>query len=385
MSKLPRKPLLKAYINIIPLTDEMIQLSSQENIMLLKGSAVTQVLPELLPLLNGETNLEEIYAKLSNCTEKVINQAILLLKEHFIIEDNQCKYESKLSEDEIKLFNKELNFFSLFSERVLPNASTVDKYKILEKLKFSKCLVIGLGNSGSHITKTLVENGMGNMFLFDGRDVNVDMIGTIYKEDDLNKSRCEVVEKIINNINKKCNIVKSKKFDDTSLEEMIKEVDFVILSEDISVQSMHKKVNKLCINHNKPWISMRAGELRFQVGPLIVPKQTACYTCFQNRLNGNLSFYDEQMAFEKYKELNSEKMHVSTLDLFYSISASFLTWEVIKFITKIFSPVTLSRVITFDVLSLETNLDTVLKMPRCSDCSDLEHEPFIEPYAVYLP
>lgn len=85
MSKLPRKPLLKAYINIITLTDEMIQLSSQENIMLLKGSAVTQVLPGLLPLLNGETTLEEIYAKLSNCTEKVINKAILLLKEHFMI------------------------------------------------------------------------------------------------------------------------------------------------------------------------------------------------------------------------------------------------------------------------------------------------------------
>lgn len=375
MDKLPRKPLLKAYLNVVPVNDELIQLRSQENIILLKGSAVTNILPDLLPLLDGSNTMNDIYSKLSYCTQEVVNEAILLLKSHYLLEDAECKYESKLEQEEIEKFKNQLQFFSLFSERVLPNASVIDKYKIFDSLKKSSCLVIGLKRCGRMIAKKLVQNGLGTIYLYDKTLQEYNLVETKYSYEDIMKE--------LKGINEKCNVFYSDKND--SLKKVIGKVDLIIFAEDIALQSDLLKVNKLCIDADKPWISLRVGELKFQIGPMVVPNQTACYECFQNRYNGNLSFYEEEMQFEKYKEDNWNQMETCGSDLFYSMAANYLVWEVIKQITKIFTPVTLSRVITFDILTLETSIDSILKMPRCPVCSNIEKKPFVEPYAVYLP
>lgn len=78
-------------------------------------------------------------------------------------------------------------------------------------------------------------------------------------------------------------------------------------------------------------------------------------------------------------------MEIFISDSIIDIAVGTLTWEIIKFLTKIYSCITAGRVMQFDALSMEIVTSNILKMPKCSMCSKKEQSPFIEPYAVYLP
>lgn len=118
---------------------------------------------------------------------------------------------------------------------------------------------------------------------------------------------------------------------------------------------------------------------------MVVPHETACYSCYMNRLNGNRAHFEEEMTYSNYKNLESDNIKVFMSDTMVRVAAGIMTWEVVKYLSKIFSCVTTGRVIHFNILNLEMKTHTILKMPKCKVCSKIETVPFTEPYAVYLP
>lgn len=360
---IPNKPMLKKDYSGIMMTNNSMQLRNEENIMMLKGQSVSEIVEKLLPLLNGENTINQICEKIDDVPSDAVLKVIEMLQDHFVIEDGDDATKTSLSENVLEAYSSQIDYLTLFSERILHDGTRVNKYKLFENIYNKTCFVIGSGKVANAVIEELASNGIGNIIICSEES------NTIKNLDDL-KSAFPNVNFTIESLD---NISSNEK------------IDMVIFADDIITDSKSKNINELCINNNIPWITVKMGEIRFEVGPLVVPHETACYSCYTNRLNGNTAHYEEEITYNNYKNLESENISMFMSDTMIKVAVGILTWEVIKYLSKIFSCVTTGRVIHFNILNLEMKTHTVLKMPKCKVCSNIESLPFTEPYAVYLP
>lgn len=379
-----RKPLLKKYFSLIPMDKDLMQVRSLENIFMMRGESVTEVLPQLIPFLDGKHLIEEIIQKLNNIEPNVIYELLDKLADKFLIEDAQSRDDSELSEEEHMEFSKNIEFLTKFSERQLPDGSVVDKYKIVSKLRESKCLVIGLGNMGISVVSNLANLGVGEIIGVDSAIVDKNNIGNYYTHQEIGIKRSSASIKIINKKHKLVKYLGVNELDDVSLENHVKNSDFVIITMDLAVRSFYEKVNKLCLKYDKSWLSARPGEFEMEIGPLVIPKQTPCFECYTSRLNGAMTFVKENNMFELYKEEFGSNILTTTIEPVYSLVASIISLETLKYLTNILYPITVSRLLTFNIVTMESNLSTVLKIPRCKSCGTLRERPSTAPYSVFL-
>lgn len=385
--RLPGKPKLKTYFNWIPMGGDVVQVRSLENIFIMKGKSVVEILPKLIPLLDGTNTIDNLIEKLPEIDGEVIKETILRFTQHFLIEDADNRKMLDLSEEEIEHAGKQLEFFSHFADRQLPNGETINKYQLLVSLKNSGILVIGLGNLGAAVINSLAVLNIGKLYGYDFGLVDFSDVGVFYKKDDVGTARVQASGRIARSANKYvayegCDITGGR---DEELERLISMADFIVLSADIPLKSLYEKVNMLCIKHDKPWISARTGETEMELGPIVIPRQTPCFDCYTSRVNGNMSFFNENMAFEAYKEENIDKIKPVSIEQTYSIMANMLSIEAMKFLTNILYPVCISRVLTFNIITMETTASSILKIPRCKSCGSLTEAPSTAPYAVFLP
>ena len=380
---LPNKPLLKEDYQSVSMTIDTIQLRNQENIMLLKGKTSTQLIPRLFPLLDGNHTLEQIYEELSPCPKEIIDKTIEMLCKHYVIEDASLIDECGLSEYELQKYSDVLNFMTLFSERSLPGDQRTNKYMLLKALLDKTCVVYGLGRLGSVVAKLLAESGIGHLILCDDAIVSHVNFMDYDLEEEKKITRAEAMKEYLHKRNEYLDVRVGSS--DIKMLKSIDKADIVIMAEDIMVNQRCELLNRICVENNIPWINIKMGELKFQIGPLVVPHETACFECCQNRLNGNILYFDEEQSYIKYKNMEADKVRIFTSDLFINIVSNIAVWEVVKFLSKIYSSVAMGRLLEFDALSMELTSSNILKMPKCRICSKKEKQPLIEPYAVYLP
>lgn len=120
------------------------------------------------------------------------------------------------------------------------------------------------------------------------------------------------------------------------------------------------------------------------LGPLVIPRQTACYECFMARCNSNLEEYEtlrkvEEVAFEGQ---NVSGFHPSMA----TILADFALIELSKFYGHwCLSPNLTNAFIKINMLDNRLMRHKVLKIPKCSLCSSLNNISPITPNKLIAP
>lgn len=360
---IPNKPMLKRNYKSILMPKGAMQLRNEENVLMLKGATVADIIEKMLPLLDGNNTIDDIMQSFTEYSRDTIVSVIEMLQNHYVIEDGDGINQIDLSKDIVAAYSDQINYLSLFSERIVDNNIRISKYDIFKSIYQKTCFVIGSGKVATAMVRELASNGIGKIILS-------------CKEDFFSS-----ISAILSQYFKQIKLEK-REFDEINENSGI---DMVILAEDIITDAQSRKVNKRCIDNNIPWMSLNIGETRFEVGPLVVPHETACYSCYMNRLNGNSTHFEEETSFRNYKNLETNSISIFAYDTMIRVAAGIAAWEIIKYLSKIFSCVTTGRVIHFNILSLEMKSHTILKMPKCKVCSKVETLPFSEPYAVYLP
>jgi hypothetical protein len=289
--------------------DDVIQVRSFETIFVMRGKSIQDLFPQLIPLLDGENTLDDIFNHLPHVEREVIVSALLKFSHYFMLEDAANDCECKITDEESMRSGQFLNFFSHFSERQLPGGESVNKYALLSKLKSSKCLIVGLGCLGVTILDSLAASNVGTIYGYDFDSIGSNDIGRFYSPNHIGKDRVEVAKDIVNRFGTSTRYVPCdlQSNPTTELEKLIQNADIVIMSRDIMLRSEYGNINDLCIQYKKPWISARIGETEMEVGPLVIPGQTPCFECYTARINGNMSFFEENMEFESFKENNAKK------------------------------------------------------------------------------
>jgi adenylyltransferase/sulfurtransferase len=125
---------------------------------------------------------------------------------------------SKLSKNQLEKFSRQI---------ILKNIGVLGQKKILN----SRVLVIGMGGLGCPVAEFLTRSGIGSMGIVDYDLVSLSNIHrqTLYDEKDLGKSKVNVAQKKLENINSKTKInIFNFKLDKKKFIKIIKNYDYVV-------------------------------------------------------------------------------------------------------------------------------------------------------------
>jgi bacteriocin biosynthesis cyclodehydratase domain-containing protein len=142
--------------------------------------------------------------------------------------------------------------------------------------------------------------------------------------------------------------------------------DLFIAVSDRAGTAFFDSINRSCLEHQVRWLRV-AFEGRYGiVGPTVVPRQTACFTCYNLRR----ASHDVPDEFDAYrgKLLRDGDPHEGSLDALTDLVVAQATLEAARLLTAFAPPATFGRFYTFEAGRPRVEGHEVLRVPRCAGC-----------------
>lgn len=352
--------------------EDKIQFRTVGTIRILKGKAVSTLIPNLLPELNGQNTISEVILRLKSFDENTVLSAIRLMNERGLLEDASISPPSGFSPQELERYQNQFKFFCHFHP---------DKFAWQKLLKEKRVVIFGLEEIGCALLMNLSSLGIGKITaiglqteneIIDERD-----LGTFFFEEDINKEKTIVAREKIREINPNIQVdvirkdIKSSK----DIVPLIERCDLVILCNDAINIPLCRLVNEACLEKKVQWINSSIEGTEALIGPLILPYETACYTCYELRRKGNEKYFEEYMAFEKYLIDNpNSNIQYGSLKFFGNLVATIVAQIVVKLFTNIGSA-DYGKLFIVNMLTPKIEVEEVLKLPICPTCSRAKPRP----------
>jgi len=147
-------------------------------------------------------------------------------------------------------------------------------------------------------------------------------------------------------------------------------LDCLIATADFGSPPILREWNSFCVHQNLRFFPILLSNMIGQIGPLVIPQETACFECVVARQNSHLSNPNARQAVD---EVASETQtvvgfHPSMASILGNIAAMELT----KFYGQAMPMWNVGKLIEVNLLSTRMTPRKVLKLPRCPVCSPLQ-------------
>ncbi len=271
--------------------------------------------------------------------EDVINY---LIEEKFVI--NYEEYKNIVDNNK---YNRQDLFFSMFNGNYSKKSN---------ELKNKKVLILGLGGIGSNSAIMLYKSGFNDFTLVDYDKVDeTNLIRQFpYSEKDIGKYKTDCMKEILINANVKIKNIQIT--DKESIEEEIKNSDFVLCTVDRPLRIIRRLINNVCVAYNKPVLFCGFTEHVGMIGPLVVPKETACLECIERK-------YSEE-------PFNNISLVPSYGPLCFMIS-SVVCNEIINYFIKYnVNNNLIGKTLMFDLYTYKTKIIKWKKKNNCKECGN---------------
>ncbi len=294
-----------------------------------KSFRVNDEMIHLLETIDGEKSVAEIasvVAKKWNIDSESTEQIIDKLKEKRIVTE-VVKSQKILSEDLIKRYTRQINYFSEFL------GSELEGIEAQKKLMDSTVLIFGCGAVGGNIALQLVMAGVGHIILFDydcnePSDVARHMY---YKEKYIGMQKVSSLKEELLQINSdvevRCIIDLMKP--ETDITGLIKSANFVVNTLDEPyIGYTASKISRICVKYRIPhYIAGGFDAHLASTGELIIPYVTPCVECYATHFKKVLKDWKPKKhpVEKRYTEIGG----LPSMSLF---SSSYACIEIIKFI-----------------------------------------------------
>jgi bacteriocin biosynthesis cyclodehydratase domain-containing protein len=127
-------------------------------------------------------------------------------------------------------------------------------------------------------------------------------------------------------------------------------------------------INRACLASGTRWLRVTATGTSAQLGPTVVPNQTACYTCFDLRLRANQPDLEGYLAYQAHNSTPGGRVDPGSTAPLLSLIAGQVALEVMRLLIGFAPPVTVGRFYEFSVGSPVAISHDVLRGPRCASC-----------------
>jgi bacteriocin biosynthesis cyclodehydratase domain-containing protein len=160
-------------------------------------------------------------------------------------------------------------------------------------------------------------------------------------------------------------------------------VDLSIVLSDACSHTAFRNSNRLALSSGVPALFASVDRAVGRVGPLVVPRQTACFECFHYRLRANSLFrteYDARVSGTEHAQTGGAVSRIVARSVGNVVTTAALGWLMND--PRMGRP---NRFIELDVLTLRVTTHAVLKLPRCPACghgADALHQSAYQPQRV---
>jgi thiazole/oxazole-forming peptide maturase SagC family component len=239
-----------------------------------------------------------------------------------------------------------------------------------DQIRKASVAVFGIGRLGSQLTHLLALAGVGKIIVIDAEAVGeLELYSDAwFAANEEGRNRAEVIAERVAAANPMVAMeIAPEPLQIDELQQLLSKIDFAVLCRDHFNPHDYEIFNKAALEVKKSWTSARLAGFEFQIGPTVIPFQTSCYQCFDMRYKSNLPDIAEYQIVEDF--LKNGRLRPETL--VFTPGVGLLALEVLKALTWFMAPATYSHLYTLNLLTLESKLHPILKIPRCSACGRL--------------
>lgn len=130
--------------------------------------------------------------------------------------------------------------------------------------------------------------------------------------------------------------------------------------------------NRVALRYNVAWLPVYVAGFSVRLGPFVLPYETACWTCYERRIESNMLYYEDHVAMrtalrDGARIPTSDNLVPGILDL----AAGLAALEAVRFLASrasLIEPVLFGKTLEYAFLSMKGTTHTVLKLPRCPAC-----------------
>ncbi|MDX9753419.1 MAG: TOMM precursor leader peptide-binding protein [bacterium] len=302
----------------------------------------------LLPLLDGQHSLEEIYGKLliDGFAAEAIFHAMETLEDHHWLGEMDSSLPHGLTQAEARMYAPQIQRFQAWNREyhnMDPSGNQTEGEEVQIKLKQSTVLVVGLENSGKELLHSLACAGVGCLIGITNSPVfTAEEIGRINPFIQYHEIHHE--QELVGNLRDRT-------------------VNVIVYSPDRFDEEYCQTLNRLALSTNTPFLPIRHNPTSIELGPLVIPHESACYTCYDRRRKAAVPYLAAPA-----------KQQTGTLFNF-PVGVGFITIEIIKFLSYCAEPITKGRLWRLNLLRGLSDVHPVLKLPRCPSCGVHRHTP----------
>ncbi|GJL77834.1 MAG: hypothetical protein NPINA01_08230 [Nitrospinaceae bacterium] len=321
---LPRKPRLAPWIRFVDLGNDRLQLRGTEFSYTLKHDLFIKALESISPLLNGEHSVDEIASSGGQTyLPTTITFLLKMLRANGLLQEGDVLPPDPLTPEDLSRHDNLVQFLSHYVSNPVGS---------LALLKGAKVAVVGSPSLKACVQESLSGSGI---------DSSLEL------------------QHILD---------KSQSNNDLSLDHSIKNLDYLIVCEETPDPKLCKRINSLCLKHGVRWARVALEGTKAILGPTVIPHQSACFVCYEKRIDSNISELEDHVAYRNHLESSETLQNEGIISPLNSVLAGQMALELVRLITGFAPPKTIGRFYEFSAVSPAVVGHEVLRLPRCPAC-----------------
>lgn len=264
-----------------------------------------------------------------------------------------------------EFYGDQIRFFSQFS---------TDGQEVQKLLTGAQVVIFGAGAVGSHALATLADAGVGKLHVVDQAEATKhDVAGSaLLQLHDVGHSRAERAAHYVNAKeipSVKCEAVETDS--DEDFKKALKGAACALVCLDSPAPLLLDAVNEAALEADVSWITGQVYQGMGIVGPTVIPRQSACYKCYELRRNANLPNYEEVMHFEsRLRQMPAIRSEFVAPKPLAATLGGLLALETLRLITQKATPQLAGRILRVDFFAPEMTYHRILRLPNCPACGD---------------
>jgi bacteriocin biosynthesis cyclodehydratase domain-containing protein len=363
----PVHPVLRPGVEVVYVGPDKVLLRSFSSTVVVTGEFVA-ALPTLVPLLDGRRTVNDLVEMVGEDFRPETEAFLRLMSDRDILDDADRVGATDLVEHEPRMTAHEEAYWSL--------QVSADEERIA-RLQRATVVVAGVGGVGANVARIIAASHIGKLILLDPASVDRgdELFG--YSRSDIGRPRVESLAEVLSRTAGTSVVSIPCSVDHVSqLSDLVAEASVILICSDNMSLAGYDRTNETCMQQTTPWVSARIDRSRAAIGPFVVPKQTACFTCFELRNRANADHPREHDAiYRHWKSVDTCPPNWPAIAPFASIVAGHVTVDLLRVLATGQPSIFLNRVTTIDLQTLETRHHAVLKLPRCPSCSRARERP----------
>ncbi len=313
----------------------------------------------LISLLDGHHPFHEIVTQLqahdAAITAKDVAEILDDLARYGLLEEAQISPPANLTPTDLMRYESQIRFFSVF------DTTGKQRYEMQARLKRARVTILGLGGLGSNIVLGLAAAGVGSI-----RGVDFDVVElsnlnrqVLYDAVQVGQPKALAAAEQVRRFNAEIDFEPVQRRIDSpeSILEVIEGSNLVAFCAD-SPPSIYLWMNAASLETGIPFImgGYRGGVA--EVGPFVIPYQTACLTCQQREPQENVP---ESVAWMN----DAYRLRHPTSHVVSGVAANLACSDIMKYLTGMGEPATYNNLYG---LSIEQFTLTPLPWPHSEAC-----------------